>query len=314
MKSNRMIWLAVLFVGLIMACHHRKSGNNEGGDFSTFLQHFQPVTVPFSYSEDSLAAALPDSSRLVYKETTGFIPDSIWYPNGKNSGAAKVYPLGKNHFGKLNLLWIRALHGSSDEVDLLLFNNADTLVSVMNLMKKKSSSERSSFELDNKYLLHLNEQKYLSNGEVIKREDVYGINKNGTVNLILTNTNQPSNPNSFYNPIDTLPQKHRYSGDYFIGKADVVSIRDGHKEGTFRFFIHLNKNNGDCTGEIDGTGTFEKSSIGIYKEENGPCGIRFTFSGSKVTLAEVGGCGAYRGISCNYTGTYTKKGESKPKK
>lgn len=312
-KPVRIGMLVVVFFSIV-ACQNRHGGANDSVSFPDFTAHFQPFTVPFYFTEDSLSSRLPDSTRLIYKEAAAFIPDSLWHSGSKQKTEAKIYPLGKKQYGNLELLMVRIQHGSSVKIKLLVYDKADTLVSVQPLMEKLSGNERSSFELDKNYLLHLNIQKNLTNGEVIKKEDVYGINGDGSVALIMTNTNQPTSPNNFYNPIDTLARKNRYSGDYFTTKSDIVSIRDGEEKGTFRFFIHLNKNKGDCTGEVDGIATFEHGSVGLYKEQDGPCAIRFTFSSTKVTIAEVGGCGAYRGISCNFSGTYTRKKESKPKK
>lgn len=307
MKMKKMMWLWVTLLCIVSACRNHP-GENTQALFPDFLEHFASFTVPFTFNEDSLTSSVPDSTRLTYKTFSKYIPDSLWYPQGKKGGEARIYPIGKHHYGQLELLMVRSRFKNSDQVGLLVYGKADTLTSFLPLMgKSASASERSSFLLDDKYLLHLNKQKNLPSGEVIKQEDVYGLNKDGSVALILTNTNQPTSPNTYYNPIDTLPQKAHFSGDYFVSKSDIVSIRDGDDKGTFRFFIHLNKGNGDCTGELDGTAQWQSASEGVFKEEDGPCAIRFTFSKNKVTIAEVGGCGAYRGISCNFTGTYTKK-------
>jgi hypothetical protein len=50
------------------------------------------------------------------------------------------------------------------------------------------------------------------------------------------------------NPIDTLQKKNKFSADYVKDKMNIVSIRDDSKAGRINFFIHFDRNNGDCTG------------------------------------------------------------------
>jgi len=310
----RRIILGLVSLTLFLAagsCYHPAKTSQENGQltYTDFLHSFPAVQLPFQYNEDSLIRSMPDSLRLDAEKLGKYIPDSIWYPEGRNHARVNIYPVGQHHYGHLYLLFIRTAASSARKVDLLIYGEADTLITAKEiaLINLKNRDHVFSFHLDDKYLLNLNERKELDNGHVIIRERVYGINPDGSLVLILTNTNEPASANSFYNPIDTLPARQRYSGDYSSGKSDIVSIRDGEKKGTFHFFIHLNKNEGDCTGELDGTGKFTGKHVGEFHEDDGPCAIRFSFSSDRLTLEETGGCGAYRGISCYFNGTYLRK-------
>lgn len=315
MRIGKIMCIVLLAAGGLTACRNSKINGDNSIHFSDFLQRFPDFTVPFSFHEDSLAVSEPDSVRFIYKEAAAFIPDSLWYPGGKDRKEAKIFPIGRNRYGSLELLLIRSGNPPAERVDLLVYGKADTLTAVLPLINKRHvPAAVTFFRLDKNYLLHLNEWKNSVGGEVIKKEDVYAFDKDGGVTLIMTNTNQPANPNTYYNPIDTLPRESRYAGDYFIGKSDLVSIRDGETKGSFRFFIHLNKNGGDCTGELDGVGSFKQAATGVFRDDDGPCAIQFTFSGNKVTITETGGCGAYRGIGCNFSGTYTRKKEAGSRK
>lgn len=115
------------------------------------------------------------------------------------------------------------------------------------------------------------------------------------------------------NPIDTFPRKHKFSGDYGKDKKNIVSIRDGRYPNQLMVFVHLDKDDGACTGELKGTLLLTSSTAGIYREGGDPCMMSFRFSGNSVVIKEDQGCGAHRGLDCSFDGTYARKKEAKPK-
>lgn len=309
-KITYLLWFAVIIV-IISSCSHSKNSSQEKKQFtySDLLKTFPELDLPYRFDEDSLNKSVSDSFRLSHEEVGRFFPDSIWFPDGESHGRAKIYPMGRKDYQGLRLLFIKSVLPDNKRMDLLVFGKKDTLLAAKEIASagKSNPGEVFSFNLDKKFLLRVHERKQLPNGFIVTREQVYGINPDGSFLLIMTNTNEPASPNSYTNPIDTLPRRNRFSGDYAASKYNVVSIRDGGKKNTFEFFIHLNKGNGNCTGELDGTGKFISRDVGEYQEEGGPCAIRFTFKKESVTIREIGGCGAYRGINCFFEGSYRKK-------
>ncbi|MGH2642546.1 MAG: hypothetical protein ACRDE2_01235 [Chitinophagaceae bacterium] len=304
-----------LLLMMITSCHHKENSGQQDGVFTypDLLLQFPVLELPFKYNVDSIEKALPDSLRLDSKRTGKFIPDSLWFPEGNGHPKTILYPIGQRRYQDLRLLMVKIVSPDNKKADLLIYDKKGNLIGSKELASVSTANpgQTFSFSLDNKFLLRVHERKQLDNGFVITREQVYGINPDGSLLLIMTNTNEPANPNSFTNPIDTLPHKDHLSGDYYASKYDLVSIRDGKTKNTFRFFIHLNKSDGDCTGELDGTGRFTGKDVGEFQEQNGPCAVRFTFSSGRVNILEVGGCGAYRGINCLFDGTYLLKREKK---
>ena len=94
---------------------------------------------------------------------------------------------------------------------------------------------------------------------------------------------------------------------------NIVSIRDGSKANRMRFFIHFDKNNGECRGELKGEANFISANTAIYQQQGDPCSLQFNFSSSSVTLKELDGCGSHRGVKCSFDASYPKKKEAKPK-
>ena len=86
----------------------------------------------------------------------------------------------------------------------------------------------------------------------------------------------------------------------------MVSLRDGRNNNELQFFIHVEKEE-DCSGELKGTALFTSSKMAVYREGGDPCVMELHFSPSAVTLKEVEGCGAHRGLKCVFDGKFTRK-------
>ena len=115
------------------------------------------------------------------------------------------------------------------------------------------------------------------------------------------------------NPIDTFSRKQKYTADYGSGKMNLVSFRDGRKNDRLSFFIHFERNNGECTGELKGEAIIKSPTLAEYKEGGDPCVLQFKFSSSAVTIKEIEACGSRRGLRCSFDGTYPRKKIAKPK-
>jgi len=129
-----------------------------------------------------------------------------------------------------------------------------------------------------------------------------------------SNEGSKGKPESIINPIDTLPRKNKFSADYGADKKNFISVRDGKNAGTYTFFMHFEKDDGDCTGELKGDMKVHDENKALYQLNGDPCEIDFTFEDGEVTVKERGNCGNHRGIKCYFDDTWEKKKVKKPKK
>lgn len=311
MKRIIHVITGILLVAMGFSCNPSTSagGAGAGVSFRDFLKLFPEVSTPFSWDRDSMEMTFPDSVALDRGKVGIYLTDTLW-----SSGGAKVrtrvYPVGKmNYSGDLQVLVLETADASGRRGWLLVYGKADTVVSVLQVasLDSRAPSDVFSLNIDNQHLVHVNERKTLSTGQVILREQVYSINEDGSMALILTNTNQPASAGTYINPIDTLAASETYSGDYFSGSSGIVSVRDGKTGRECRFYIHLDQHGGDCTGEVEGVARFTGKNTAEFTQQDGPCAIRFTFSHHQVVIRETGGCGAYRGVGCYFDGIYRKK-------
>ncbi|HKP32418.1 MAG TPA: hypothetical protein VJT83_06810, partial [Chitinophagaceae bacterium] len=168
--------------------------------------------------------------------------------------------------------------------------------------------------MDARYTISVNKQRKKPNGELGYKRDAYVYNNIGTFTLIMTESNEsPVAAGEIINPVDTLPKKNKYSADYGKDKRNIISIRDGRKPSLMRFFVHFEKDNGTCKGELRGEASFVKPNVAIFRESGDPCVLEFTFSASSISMKELEGCGNYRDIRCFFEGSFPRKKEPKPK-
>ena len=133
-------------------------------------------------------------------------------------------------------------------------------------------------------------------------------NTAGIFMVIVNDTNEDKKKvGIILNPIDTLPRKNKLSGEYATDKKNFMSIRDGKDANTYQFFIHFEKKEGTCVGELKGILQMKSPQEGIYSQGGDPCVIDFTFEGNEVTIKEKGSCGNRRGMDCFFDDTFTKK-------
>jgi hypothetical protein len=104
-----------------------------------------------------------------------------------------------------------------------------------------------------------------------------------------------------------MPRKHKFSGDYAQDKRNIISIRDGKDASRFYFFVHFEKDNGECKGELKGEAKFVSPGIARYRSYSGPCAVEFSFDAGAVSMKELGGCGVHRDIKCFFEGYFQRR-------
>jgi hypothetical protein len=104
-----------------------------------------------------------------------------------------------------------------------------------------------------------------------------------------------------------MARSNKISGYYVKDKKNLISIRDGSKPGKILFFIHFEKNNGECVGELKGEASVIKPNLAQYAAAGDPCSLEFGFASNKLSIKELQGCGNYRGVRCFFEGSYPKK-------
>jgi hypothetical protein len=309
----------VLFIGIAVffSCSHKKTpvSSDEIENPHDFIDFFPSLSLPFQFT-DTLFKHRGRDSLLGYKTVLKFIPDSVFYNHFGKGTKPKLYTVGRIGVKKNETyLFVKAISPVKKIIYLLCFDKTDKFVASLPLIVSEGEPSVNWLAgMDNKYTISTTRQHKSANGQIFYRRWVYVYNDVGVFTLILTESNE-SKPKNFeiINPIDTLSHKHKFTGDYIQDKRNFISVRDGKNSSYVVFFVHFEKDDGECKGELKGEARFISSTSARYKGNGDPCIVDFSFADNSVRMHEVEGCGNHRDIKCFFEGSYTKKKETKPK-
>lgn len=312
----KFLFLICLVIGL-ESCKGKKKISLSGEDpveVSDFIEFFQPLNLPVQFSDSSLAKKEKDSLLISYKIFTQFVPDSVLRKVFAKGVKPKIYALGKAVVPKAEqYLFVKTVNADKRAYFLLAFDEKEQFIAGMPLLRPdKQSSTSQSAILDRKYTITQTMARKNRDGTISEGKDVYVLNVAARNFMLIMTEALEDKITELINPIDTLPRKHKWSADYANGKMNLVSVRDGRKNDRISFFIHFEKDNGACTGELKGEALIKSSNTEEYKEEGDPCRLKFIFSSNAVTLKEEEGCGSRRGLKCSFDGSFARKKYVKP--
>ena len=318
MPFFRQIFIVVLGLFLLAGCKHKKKPSLSGEDpveVNDFIEFFEPVKLAFQVNDSTLLKKEKDSLLISYKVFTQFVPDSILGSVFGKNVKPKIYPLGKASVPKgETYLFVKAVSSNKKAAFIIGFNARNEFITGMPLLIPDAyASTTQTSTLDKRYTLTKSILRKNADASFNEGKDVYVLNAEAKSFMLIMTDALDDKITELVNPIDTLSRKSKWSADYGTGKMNIVSIRDGRKADRLRFFIHFEKNNGACTGELKGEAVIVSSTVAEYREGGDPCNLKFIFSSSSVTLKEVEGCGSHRNLRCSFDGNFARKKESKSK-
>ncbi len=309
-----------LTCALLLSCGGKKKKasmtGNEKIAISDFIDFFPNVTLPFYYADSMMVKKDKDSALISYAVFTQMVPDSIIGKIYGKNVKPKIYALGKIMTpGAETYLFVKTVGTTKKVVYILAMDRK--LGYVANLASLQPDQSKATFQamtMDKKGSITKTVMRKNPDGSTSEGKDVYAFDRsNNSFSLVMTDALEDK-PNELINPIDTLARKNKWSADYTSGKMNLVSIRDGRKGDRISFFIHFEKNNGACTGELKGEARIKTSTTAEFRVDGDPCVLSFIFSSSAVRLQEVEGCGNHRSMECLFDGSFARKKEVKPKK
>ena len=282
----------------LTGCKQKKKISLSGEEtvaVNDFIDFFAPLDLPLQFTDTSLLKTKKENDSLLIslKNFNQFVPDSV---------LQEVYAKGAKP----------KITNDKKAVFVLGFDKEQQFIAGMPVLRPdlKSATEQ-SISMDRKYSITKKVVLKNTDGSLSEGRDVYVLNNEAKNFMLIMTDALDDKITELINPIDTLPRKNKYSADYSNGKMNLVAIRDGRKDGKISFFIHFEKNNGACTGELKGEASMKTPNTAVYQVDGDPCQLQFIFSSSAVTLKEIEGCGSRRGLNCAFDGSFAKKKVSK---
>lgn len=301
--------IGIVLLGLIVwSCKGKK--DEKGFSYESFAELFPPAQATYQISDADLLSN-KDTTVIRSADFEKFISDSVKQKLFGKTGKVKYIALARIKAPeKTSYYIVKAINGNKRVALLLPFTNSQFDIAFPFLVPDNDGTTKqvSSIDKSNAITKLISQKK--PGGDVAEGKDVYQyVPEAKKFTLLLTS---PLNATrEIINPIDTLPRKNKFSGDYIIDKKNFVSIRDGRNATELLLFIHIEK--GECSGEIKGSLLMTSSTKGVYRQGGDPCQLSFQFAGNTVSVKEDGGCGSRRGLDCSFDGSYKKKKEAKPK-
>lgn len=318
MQILRNCFILALILAWFSACNSKKKPSLAGEDpveIGDFVDFFPDIKLPYQVADTSLLRKEKEKDSLLisYKVFTQFIPDSVMRAFFGKNIKPKIYPIAKTKGSEgETYFFTRTVSGDKRTVFLFVLDKKEQFADAMEMLRPdQSPATQQSASMDKGHSVFKTVTRRNADGTISDGRDVYGFNSDSKKFTLIMTDPLDENVAELINPIDTFPRKHKFAADYGSGKMNLVSIRDGRKKDRLGFFIHFEKNNGACKGELKGEAIIKSPTMAEYREGGDPCVLRFTFTASSVILKEMEGCGAHRGLRCSFDGSFARKKEPK---
>ena len=308
----------LLFVIYLLAgCGNKKkpslSGTDEVG-ISDFIESFALIKPPYEVIDTALNKKEKDSLLIANKIFAQFVPDSVLAKVFGKNAKPKIYMGKRVEVEKEIYLFAKAIATDKKTLLVLCFDKENKFKDYLPLLVHDNNPATVQVSgLDRRLSFYKTISMKRPDGSNAEGKEVFIYNDEASQFLLIMTDPLDDRVQEVTNPIDTFARKNKFSADYIKDKMNIVSIRDDSKAGKINFFIHFDRNNGECTGELKGVANFTSANAAIYQQPGDACSIQFNFSSSSVSLKEIQACGAHRGVKCSFDGNYPRKKEVKQK-
>ncbi len=301
----------------LTSCGNKKRPSLSGTDpvaINDFIESFEEIKPPYEVTDSSLMRKEKDSLLIGNKIFAQFVPDSVLIKIFGKNAKPKIY-MGKRIVVENEIyLFVKATTQDKKASLALCFDKDSKFKASLPLLVQDVNTATTQISgLDRRYSFYKTTLLKKNDGSVAEGKEVYIYNNDAGQFILIMTDALDDRVVEVINPIDTLPKKNKFSADYLKDKMNIVSIRDDKKQGKLNFFIHFDRNNGECTGELKGIATITSANSAVYDQTGDACSLQFNFSSSYVTIKELGQCGAHRGVKCSFDGSFPRKKEVKPK-
>lgn len=274
-----------------------------------FIAAFRKITTTFNVADTNISRKA-DTLTIGRKALAQFIPDSAITALAGKSSQLVIHPVGIIEKEKENYFLVNFT--GRRKTSLVVFvtdKNIRFLGGKELLSDNHDDGYAHSLAVNREPTFIISQEKTGKDNNLRFTRTGWVYNNAGLFMVVINDSNEDPHKTAVINPIDTLARKHKLSGDYVQDKKNYVSLRDGKNPNTYLFFIHFEKDGGNCTGELKGVLVLKTATAGQFTANGDPCIIDFIFEGNDLSIKEHGSCGNHRGIKCYFDDTFRKKKE-----
>lgn len=312
-------WYWIPLCSWLLSCGEHKAdlSGNTPVKINDFNKAFKVAELPVSISDTNLKRFV-DTLTIGRKALAQFVPDSIVEEiiAAKNSKAT-IRPLIRIEKETEYYLLMNVQQAHKQEIAVVVFSNKNKYLGYKIITE--FSDQHKSSRMYGKTLSINREPSFLVEENKMGSDNLLTYEKKGwaytdnAFRLIYFDSNKKPENKVVINPIDTLADHNSFSGNYATNAKNFIALRDNGSPNKYQFFMHFEKKDGDCVGELKGILNFNKN-MATYREKGDPCIIHFTIQGNNISIKEDGNCGNHRGITCYFNDNFTRKKKAKKKK
>ncbi len=253
---NNIVMVAMVVL-LFSGCGDKKASlhGNDKVTVSDFISAFPKLTLPFTASDTTLQKSI-DTTTISNDVFNQFVPDSLLEKIiGKNNESFTIKPIGKIDRPDGEYLVAVVNDKKKSTMIVFLFDKKYHFVAALELLNNsKSNGYLHSVNINNEPTFTVSREKSTADNQLLYTRNGYAFNKTANAFLVVVNDSNEDTAknNEVTNPIDTFPAINKFSGDYILDKKNFISVRDGKNASVYNFFIHFEKNEGDCIGKLKG--------------------------------------------------------------
>jgi hypothetical protein len=309
----------LLILLALIGCAETKTdlSGNTPLKINDFNAAFKNIELPIRINDTNLVA-FTDTIKIGRKALAQFLPDSVVDAIApKLVKNASIFTVGKIEKETEYYLLLNNKDAKKQTVSVIAFSKKNVFLGYQILTQFDLTQKGSQFYgktlLINKEPTFLIEENKLDPEQGLTNEKKGWAYTEQGFRLIYLDANIKPEQKAILNPIDTLPTVNTFSGDYARDKKNFIALRDFGNANKYQFFLHFEKKDGTCVGELKGLLNFNKNQA-TYSEKGDPCTIQFTITGNIIKIKEDGNCGNHRNMTCYFNDSYDKKRKPKSKK
>ena len=304
------LFIVFSFLLFVISCSDKplSMAGDEAVEVSDFINFFPDRGFPIRVEDTSLVTKPSDSLKIGAKVLKQFVPDSVWTVHFGKKAKPVFHALARCREKEEETYIVFTASEKERRIAFLaVFDKNEHFTHAMPLVRSGFDRGYHSYGMiDRKFQITTYKEKS-SGMDLLFKRNIYIYNREDSSFLLIMTEPNEELIETVIDPIDTFPRKQKYSGNYVISKQNFISVRDGKNPKELRFFIHFEKGNGSCSGELKGVARWLDARRAQYQEPGNPCSIDFIFSSGSVSIKETGGCGSYRDIKCFFEGSYPRK-------
>jgi hypothetical protein len=314
--SMKKFYWGLLVLICFAACKNSEADLN-GNDKVTadnFLKAFHELNFPVIIS-DSTLKNFGDSTVISKAVFAQYISDSALQSFTGNSDDYIIHPAGSLHKKEADFLLAKFSSPKQNKLGVFVLDDKHKFLAAFPLLSNAQKDNYiHSVSITEEPTFIFKKEKIVNNKSLYSRNGFAYNAASKTFAEVLHDSNEDTmRNNEVINPIDTFPSTNKYSGDYIKDEKNFIAVRDGKSATTYAFFIHFDKKNGDCTGELKGMMSLTDEKTAVFTESGDPCVINFKFTSNSIIIKEQDNCGNHRGITCPFDFTFKKEKPEKKK-